>query len=267
MLSEQKGESHDVAAIITAMTDREEPFLRETMAAVLSDPGIGQVILCIEDKNTWVDTTLDSLLADPRLKIIRMPLVSLGIVRNRALEHVQLPWVAYCDGDDVWCQGKTLTQRHYATATESDFVGADHFLTNETGKIRAVAIARYTPMPSAWMVRTEVMRQYPFVEVPFTLREEAGDWWLRTEGAIRKVRCPKLLLRYRIRSGSLSAQTSSMKRKTQIVSLANIPGLGAIIFLCTGFLWLLTRRKTYIWHLDWGEQPCAVSPERASQLS
>lgn len=263
MSSEQKCDQ-DVAAIITAMTDREEPFLRDTMVAVLSDPGIGQVILCIEEKNIWVDKTLDTLMTDPRLKVVRLPLMPLGAVRNRALEYVQLPWVAYCDGDDVWCRGKTLTQRSYANETACDFVGADHFLTNEAGKIRAVAIARYTPMPSAWMVRTEVMRQHPFIEAPFSLREEAGDWWLRTEGIIRKVRCPKLLLCYRIRLGSLSAQTSSMKRKTQIVSLANIPGLGAIILFCTWCLWLVTRQETYTWHEDWGDQPSSVRSESVS---
>ena len=57
MLSKQKCESQDVAAIMTAMTERGEPFLRDTIVAVLSDFGIGQVILCIEEKNDWVDTT------------------------------------------------------------------------------------------------------------------------------------------------------------------------------------------------------------------
>ena len=268
MLSKQKCESQDVAAIITAMTDREEPFLRDTMAAALSDPGIGQVILCIEEKNVWVDKTLGTLMTDSRLEIVRLPLMPLGAVRNQALEQVKLTWVAYCDGDDVWCRGKTLAQRSCANETKCDFIGTDHFLTNEAGKIRAVAIARYLPMPSSWMIRAEIMRHYPFDELPFSLRQdESGEWWMRTEGFVRKARCPKVLLRYRIRLGSLSAQTSSMKRKTQIVSLANIPGLGAIILFCTWCLWLTTRQKTYAWHADWGEQPSSVTPKSVSQLT
>lgn len=235
------------------------------MVAVLSDPGIGQIILCIEEKNIWADKTLNALMTDLRLEIVRLPLMPLGAVRNRALEYVRLPWVAYCDGDDVWCQGKTLTQLSCANVTEYDFIGADHFLTDEAGKIRAFAVARYLPMPSSWMVRAEVMQKHPFDESPFSLRQdESGEWWMRTEGVVRKVRCPKALLRYRIRSGSLSAQTSSMQRKTQIVSLANIPGLGAIILFCTWCLWLVTRQKTYTWHADWGEQPSSVYPESVS---
>jgi len=267
MIGEQKSEGQDVAAIVTAMTDREEPFLRDTMAAALSDPGIGQVILCIEENNTWVDEALSSLMVSPKLEIIRLPLIPVGAVRNQALESVQLPWVAYCDGDDVWRRGKTLTQRNYANKTGCDFVGADHFLMNEAGKIKAVAIARYSPMPSSWMVRTEVMRQHPFDESPFSVRDETGDWWLRTEGVIHKVRCSKLLLCYRIRLGSLSAQTASMKRKKQIVSLANIPGLGAVILFCTWCFWLLNRQETYNWHSDWDQQSSSLYPKSVDQSS
>ena len=54
------------------MTDREESFLRDTMAAALSDPGISQVI-CVEENNVWIDKTLDTLMNDSRLEIVRLP--------------------------------------------------------------------------------------------------------------------------------------------------------------------------------------------------
>ncbi|WP_414549660.1 hypothetical protein [Anabaena sp. CCY 0017] len=253
MLCEQKCNIQDVAAVITAMTDREQPFLRDTVEAVISDPSIAQVILCIEEKNNWVEITLGSLIADPRLEIARMPLAPPGAVRNQALNYVQMKWVAYCDGDDVWCQEKTLIQRTYANNLRCDFVGADHYLTNEKGSIRAFAMARYLPMPSSWMVRTETMKQHPFNE---SLDQGSdGEWWVRTTGIVHKVRCPEMLLRYRIRSNSVSANTPSMRGKARIVTLANIPGLGAIIFFVTWFIWLFTRKKTYIWYRGWGQQP------------
>lgn len=242
----------DVAAIVTAMTDREQPFLRATMEAVLSDSGIGQVILCVEEKNTWVDISLDSLITDSRLQVIRLPLAPPGAVRNQALNYVQLPWVAYCDGDDIWRQGKTAIQRSYASETGCDFVGADHFLTNEEGKIRAFAMARYLPLPSSWMVRTDVMRQYPFSESLY--EAECGEWWVRTHGIVRKTRCPNILLRYRIRSGSLSAKTPSMRKKAQIVRMGNLPLGGALIYFLTWLMWLVTRQKSYVWFQGWGQQ-------------
>jgi glycosyltransferase involved in cell wall biosynthesis len=244
MFNAQKDNYQPVAAIITAMTDGEQSFLFETLQAVLLDPYIGQVVLCIEEKNDWIDTVIASLMIDPRLQIVRLPLMPLGAVRNRALNYVQKPWVAYCDGDDVWCEGKTRIQYTFANNMGCDFVGSDHYLMDEEGKIRAFALARYVPMPSSWMVRTEIMRQYPFNEEIY--RSEDGEWWARTANLVQKVRCPKMLLRYRVRSNSLSSSSFSKKRKTQIVNLGKIPIFGLSILFLTYCAWLLTRQKQYI---------------------
>lgn len=265
MSSKQQSDGQpEVAAIVTAMTDGEKPFVRDTIESVLADPGIGQVVLCIEEKNSWLHDVLGNLISDPRLEVVQMPLKPLGAVRNHALKHVQMPWVAYCDGDDVWCKGKTLTQLNYAKKVEADFIGADHYLTNDQGKIRALSPARYLPMPSSWMVKSEVMRQYPFTEAPYSLsQEESGEWWRRTKGVVGKARCPQMLLRYRIRSNSLSNQTSSMRRKTQVVNLGNIPGIGALILLVTWFIWLFTRQNQYVWNTDWDPQPSSNTEQTA----
>lgn len=268
MSGQHQYDSHpEVAAIVTAMTDAEQPFVHDTIESVLSDPGIGQVVLCIESNNTWISKILGSLMTDPRLEIIRLALVPLGAVRNQALKYVRLPWVAYCDGDDVWCQGKTLTQLNYAMVTGCDFVGADHYLTNERGQVCAFASARYIPMPSSWMVQTEVMRQHPFDESPFSLRkEESGEWWSRTSGIVSKARCSQMLLRYRIRPNSLSMRTPSMQRKAKIVALASKPGLRGIILFLTWCIWLPTRRREYVWCEAWGQQPSTMTHQTVGEI-
>jgi hypothetical protein len=107
------------------------------------------------------------------------------------------------------------------------------------------------------MAKTEVMQKHPFHELPFSLsQDESGEWWMRTNGLVSKTRCPKLLLRYRIRSSSLSTKTPSMQRKTKIVTLANNPGFRAVILLVTWIFWLLTRQDKYIWYKGW-DQPVA----------
>jgi glycosyltransferase involved in cell wall biosynthesis len=242
----QKSDSQDVTAIVTAMTDGEQFFLYDSMEAVLSDPGISQAVLCIEENNTWVDRVLGSLTVDSRLEIVRMPLEPLGAVRNRALDHVQTPWIAYCDGDDVWCKGKTLIQRTFANTTKCDFVGCDHYLTDEHGRIKAIAFAKYIPMPSSWMVRTQIMRLYPFNESMSTAVDSDGEWWRRTEDTICKVRCPRLFVRYRVRHDSLSSNTPSKRRKAIAVAFASIPVLGKSILFLTWCIWLFGRRKRYI---------------------
>jgi hypothetical protein len=244
--------NQDVAAVITAMTDGEKPFLSETVQSALSDPGIGQVILCVEAGNTWVETTLGPLRADSRLEILRLPLALPGAVRNQAIRHVRMPWVAYCDGDDVWCKGKTRTQRQYADSMGCDLVGADHFLADEQGRIRLFGRAQYLPMTSSWMVRTELMRQYPFNES--LAQGEDGEWWVRTRMTVIKGRCPKMLLRYRVRAHSLSSNTQSKKRKAQLVALSSIPVVGTLVSLSTACLWLSSRQTKYEWLIGWTEQ-------------
>ncbi|WAL59908.1 family 2 glycosyl transferase [Thermocoleostomius sinensis] len=256
MPDEHQNNHQDVAAIITAMTDGEEPFLLETLEATLTDPSIGQIILCIEEKNAWLDRILGSLKEDPRLEIVHMPMAFLGAVRNHALNFVRMHWVAYCDGDDVWCTGKTFIQRRWADATKSDFVGADHALINEDGKLCAFTLARNIPMPSSWLVRTEIMKQYPFQDSLPSV--EDGEWWIRTKDAVRKSRCPKVLLKYRVRSGSLSSNTPSKKRKARIVSFASLPILRQITLL-TWCIWLATRQEEYVWLKSWGQRPSSIS--------
>lgn len=259
MLSKQGRVAQDVAAIITAMTDKEQPFLHRTLEAVLAEPEIGQVVLCIEEKNTWVDATLGTLKDDPRLEIVRIPMSFSGEARNKGLEPVRLPWVAYCDGDDVWCKGKTFEQRAWANKTNSDFVGADHYLMSEEDKICAFAFARNIPMTSSWMVRTEVMRQHPFDgSLPIL---EDGEWWTRTTPVVRKARCPKMLLKYRVRSGSLSSGTPSKRRKAKVMVFASLPILRQVILLLTWCIWQFTRRRDYIWLESWGQEPVMANPQ------
>jgi glycosyltransferase involved in cell wall biosynthesis len=243
----------DVAAIVTAMTDGEQPFLFETLEATLSDPGIAQVVLCVEEKNGWLDTVIGSLKTDQRLQVVRLPIMPPGAARNQALKHVQQPWVAYCDGDDVWCKGKTRIQRAFASKTGSDCVGADHCLIDEQGHTRAFALAQHLPMPSSWMVRTEIMRQYPFNDTLYSAQD--GDWWIRTTNVIKKVRCPQILLRYRVRSGSVSSSTPSKQRKARIVNLSRIPVIGFSVLLVTYCAWFCTRREQYAWLPEWGQPP------------
>lgn len=242
--------SLDVTAIITAMTEDEKPFLRETIESVLSDPGIGQAIICIDEKNTWLDSILGDV-KDDRLCIVKMPMAPIGVVRNKAVAYVKFPWIAFCDGDDVWCKGKTLIQRKYADATGADLVGAGHYLMNEVGKICAYGFSVNIPMPSTWLVKTEVMRNYKFNEKVF--QGSDGEWWISTGHKIRKEKCPHTLTKYRVRTQSVSSASHSKKRKLKLVTLASIPVFGLGIYFLTYCYWILTRHKKYKWKADWSE--------------
>ena len=247
-----------VTAVVTAMTDGEEPFLLATMKAVMASPHISQIVLCVEESNSWVEAILQRIERQSELIVARLPLMPPGAIRNRALHYVREEWVAFCDGDDVWCSDKIRTQLETARLTGCDFVGADHCLIDQQNGVRAFALSRHIPMTSSWMVRTEVMRSYPFDETMY--QGEDGNWWIRTNHVIRKVRCPEILLRYRVRSGSISSSTPSKKRKALVSALAGFPLVGMTVFGATYLVWLFNRKDHYVWLADWGESVRGAQP-------
>jgi hypothetical protein len=235
----------NVTAIVTAMTDGERPYLAASLGAILSEEEIADVILCVMDSNTWVEEVLESVGTDRRIQILRMSMDVPGVVRNEAVKHVGTDWIAFCDGDDVWCKGKTAIQLAHAAAHNTDFVAGDHYLTDEQGRVRAVALAKYLPMTSTWMVRTAIMQRHPFRGVQY----EDHHWWFDTMKMVPKLRCPKLLLRYRVRPVSESTAEPSKIRKTRVVAWASKPVIGLGVLMLTWGMWLVNRRNYYC-HLE-----------------
>jgi hypothetical protein len=241
----------DIAVIITAMTDYEKRFLAEALKSVLSDDGVGQVILCVDENNTWVDREIGSLATNSLLEIVRMPIAPVGKIRNKALRRVRKTFTAYCDGDDVWCNGKTLIQRAFFKNSDCEFVGCDHYIINEKSSICAFGLGHYISMPSSWMAYTKILRQYPFDES--MAYGSDGEWWIRTANKIKKVRCSKTLIYYRVRPDSLSSNTPSKVKKTKVVSLARIPILRLTILFLSWCGWYLTRKNEYAWKSHWAK--------------
>ena len=234
------------------MTDGEQPYLKQCLAAVLQESSVGQVVVCIEQSNTWLESILTKL-QDDRIEPLFLPMMIASAVRNKGVEVAKFEWVAFCDGDDVWKEGKTKAQLSYAEQYQAQFVGADHVLIDEAGKMKAYALAKYIPMPSSWLVRTEVMRDFPFDEQVVTGQD--GVWWQATDQHITKVRCPHHFLCYRVRTQSLSSSEPSKIRKVKVVQYAGLPGIGYLIRKVTYLLWYFNRSKKYIWHeADWGKR-------------
>lgn len=238
-----------VSAIVTCMTAAEFPFIDETLDSVV--PQVDQTILCIQDSfDNFEDNRKLSRFKGREVTVVRMPLLPLGEVRNRGLVHVQHEWVAYCDGDDVWTDGKVAQQLECLKASAADFCGCDHVLIDDSSVVRLHAFARHIPMPSSWMVKASVMKEIPF---DGTLRcVEDGDWWIRSHSKIKKARLAQPLLKYRVRSGSLSAATASKRRKMLFMRLAEIPVLGNALKLLTWARWRMVRSSEYLWNEDWG---------------
>jgi glycosyltransferase involved in cell wall biosynthesis len=241
--------TESVAAIVTAMTDEEQFYLSETLYAIIRDAAISKILVCVSENNLWINHISQSLISDPRIEILRLPVLPIGAVRNKAIERISEEWVAFCDGDDVWYPNKTIAQLEFALLTKADLVGSGHLLINEKGSAFAYGLARYIPMPSSWLVRTESVRQNPFLNNTYSGSD--GKWWIATHEKIRKVKYPEVLLKYRVRSNSVSSLSPSKKRKELLENLSRIPGIGILLYYSSYLAWLCTRNKPFRWMKKW----------------
>ncbi|MEM7204205.1 MAG: glycosyltransferase family A protein [Planctomycetota bacterium] len=227
-------EAESVTAVITAMTDGERRFLDAAVDAAIADPAVRQIVLCVEQGNSWVR-------AYPGVEIVRLPMMLAGAARNRGVDRAHGQWIAFCDGDDVWRPGKTEVQLRYAKRRDAEIVGCCHDLMDESGCTRAAGLALRVPMTSSWLVRRTVLARVRFSE---TLScAEDNDWWERT-AQFTRVRCPSRLLNYRVRADSLSAGVSSKDRKQWVVDAARHAVLGPLIALASWIRWCAWSWKT-----------------------
>lgn len=225
-----------ITAIVTAMTDAERSFLPEALEPILDEPLVTQILLCVSEDNDWVEP-------HPQIDILRLPMMPVGAVRNRAVEAATNEWIAICDGDDVWVRGACRLLLDGAQAQGAYIVGACHYLMDETGVIRACGFARRQPTTGTWLVKREVFQKFPFDE---TLRARADTIWWNETKHLKQVRVPARLLKYRIRANSASSGNAMKERLARLVRLGQIPVLGRIVYLATWCRWAMLRgHKTY----------------------
>lgn len=236
----------EVTAIVTCMTDAERPFLRETLQSVRNQTTPCETIVVVLGSNTWID---DLAAEFSSLQVLRRPPGWPGAARNSGIAAATTEFVAFLDGDDVWLPAKTAAQVAFLRAGRRDFVGVDHMLMTEEGKVFAYALARHLPMTSSWMVRRETILRYPFD--PYVLVGEDGAWWLATWNTVRKFRLAEPLIRYRVRRRSTSTAASNKRRKLALSNLSAVPTARPMLLAATYALHRLSRRPDYVPAKDW----------------
>lgn len=215
-----------IATVITCMTDAERPFLAEAIRSVQNQTVPSSVALCVTESNDWVDEVLAAVA--PGIEVLRLPLAPLGHVRNTAIAKLDCDFVAFLDGDDAWVPPKL--ERQFAVMSERglDAVGTKHKLVRSDGKAFFYAFALDYPMPSSWLARVQCLRDRPFPAV--RVAEDIPIWdRLRAEARVGVL--DEFLLRYRVRTGSLSQGTPSMRRKRAYERRSHIPGMRHALLL------------------------------------
>lgn len=230
--------------MITCMTDAERPFLGEAIRSVQNQTIPSSITLCVTESNDWLDDVLAAV--PPGIEVVRLPLAPLGHVRNTAIARLDCDLVAFLDGDDAWLPRKLERQSAVMSRRGLDAVGTKHKLIRADGKAFFYAFALDYPMPSSWLARVECLRDRPFPAV--RVAEDIPIWdQLRAEARVGVL--DEFLLRYRVRPGSLSQGTPSMRRKRAYERRSHAPGMRHTLLL-----------TSYVANLGLHAAPPLVSP-------
>ncbi len=208
----------EVTAVITCMTDGERPWVREAIASVARQTQPTAAIVCVADSNTWIEEAVAGLDAD--LTVLRLPMAPSGEVRNAGVQAARTDLVAFLDGDDAWAPTKVARQVDLLRKHSLDLIATKHVMIRDDGVPFFYAFADRLPMTSSWLGRRELFVQTQFSSL---LVAQDVELWHRLVPIARMGVADAYLLRYRVRAGSRSQHTPSMRRKLRFERLSRIP--------------------------------------------
>lgn len=246
--SKEVQERMPVSVIVTCMTDAEEVFLQECLASVIHQDHVGEIILCVEQQNSWYPSILQNF-ADSPITVLVLKLASVGAIRNAAVRCARYDWIAFCDADDYWLPHKLACQCRWQQKYQLDFIGCGHLHVDETGKALYYGFNRHISMPSTWLLRKKLLMEIPFHEE--NIHGSDGVWWRKVFHHIQKSRVPEVLVHYRVREESVSQASVPKKRKVLFLHLASIPLIRPMLLLFSWLVWQVTKQESYRWYKKW----------------
>ncbi|MBZ0207938.1 MAG: glycosyltransferase [Flavobacteriales bacterium] len=196
-------------------------FLREAMDSILAQTWHNFELLAIDDGST--DDGLEILRSypDPRIRIVvHQQNRGLATTLNEGVELAKGEYIARMDGDDVMLPERLAEQVAYLdtrpeialVASFIEYINVEGAPTGPWDTDRATpdeaTIAAMLPRTNCLAHPSVMFRRSALRELRYAPRHGAEDWdlWLRMlSRGLRLAKIPKVLLRYRIHPGSITA--------------------------------------------------------------
>jgi glycosyltransferase involved in cell wall biosynthesis len=97
-------------SVIIPTRNRRELLLR-AVHSVLRQHGVGLSVVVVDEASSDGSADAAERLPDPRVRVVRHTTrQGVSRARNTGLEHVDSPWVAFLDDDDLWAPAKLSAQ-------------------------------------------------------------------------------------------------------------------------------------------------------------
>ena len=198
-----------VTAIITCVVKSDLLYVREALKSVKRQTHPCRILVVVTEETSILGPIIQELGID--VETVVEPLHPCGINRNIGVQKATTEWVAFLDADDLWEPEKIERQLAHASQTNRFVIASRHTLVRENGTPFFYALALKSPMPSSWMVNRELMLAEPFRNVPW----EDVELWRRLQHQTKTVTLKNHLMKYRVRSNSLSSAFGPAKRRKE----------------------------------------------------
>ena len=165
--------ARSLVSVVIATRNRAE-MLRESLHSVLCQTYRRLEVLVIDDGSEDDTEDVVASLADPRLRYLRQEHAGISAARNLGTESATGDWIAVHDDDDIMLPDRIERQLRVA-GDDVDFIyGAFINFDDETGALELhhgrnygygpALMSGFAPGHSTWLVRSDVMRLFPYDE-------------------------------------------------------------------------------------------------------
>jgi glycosyltransferase involved in cell wall biosynthesis len=220
-----RGAGQPLFAVIVPLYNAQQ-YLDETLRAIQAQTFDAFEVVMVDDGSTddTARIALNYVQADPRFHLIRTSNRGIAASRNTAIAHSSAPWIAVCDGDDVWHPRKLEVQdtalRCWNEARQGPLaaVGTGGHFINAAGQPVGAIDPPECPWPDTEqldaspdlkMINSSVVFRRDLFGVIGGYRREYNptedlDLWLRLRALGAVVNVPQRLTEYRMHGQNLS---------------------------------------------------------------
>lgn len=207
--------------------------LSETLQSIAAQSYPHFEVICINDGSTDRSEQIASKWHEQHPEInftlINQKNGGLGNARNRGIKAAKNAWTAFLDADDTWLPNKLSKVSEFLSQHEADVVyhsfvtfGGRQEKTRNIFPVKSIKglLSKGNPiMPSAAVVRTALLLEFPFSEDPAVHGAEDFDLWLRLLHANKTFEhLGSVLTRYRETGGMSTRITEHLEHVENVIS-------------------------------------------------
>ncbi|MEE1617838.1 glycosyltransferase family 2 protein [Brachybacterium sp. J153] len=165
--------SSPLISVVIATRNR-AAMLRDSLHSVLCQTYSNLEVIVVDDGSEDETRSVVEELGDARLVYVHQEHSGISAARNRGTERAQGEWLAVHDDDDIMLPTRLADQLDHVDESVDFVYGAFLNFDDETGELQLhhgrnygygpALMSGFAPGHSTWLVRTSVMRAFPYDE-------------------------------------------------------------------------------------------------------